>query len=124
MQRTKALIYKACADAIRFFHGKGKNTEHQLDSIRRARALLHANIIVLATKDENVFPRMLSALEDAYFDPASKKTTKEYCVDMMIRDAADICRTLKRMTEGKERSDSNKILIARTFCLAMYDLLK
>jgi hypothetical protein len=127
MQRAKALIYKACADAILYFHAKGRNTEHQLDNIKRARALLHSNIVQLATKDENVFPRMLHALEEAYeFDlkPEPRKKEKEYCVDMMIRDSADICRTLKRLTEGKERSDSNKIVIARTFCLAMYRLLK
>jgi hypothetical protein len=106
----ETVMIEACAKAVLAFDN-GKFEEHHVKDVLACREMIHAYICELATNDV-LIPSLVNAMHDIH-------PQTPYGVDLLIRDLADICRTLRRLTEGKRRSDTKKIFYARIFLQAL-----
>ena len=116
MPKSKVAVFKAGARAIRQVSQNGACNHHQKQDILRTRAVLRSYIVELATHDNGTLSHIENAMRDLH-------PKIEYDSDLMIRDLADVCRTLKRLTENKFRSKGGKILEAKQLCLSLMDEL-
>ncbi len=103
-------IFKECSRALRAASSHGTCTERQKAYVEQARlALLDMVRDLTNSKNQRILVYMEGLMRDLH-------PRTEYCRAMIIRDLADVCVTLKRVTQDRRRTDHMKIVDAMMCC--------
>lgn len=108
--KSERTLFKECSRALRAASSNGTCTEGQRACIEQARRALLVMIRALTNESDQ---RHLVYMESVMRDLHSRT---EYCRAMIIRDIADICVTLKRVTQDRRRTDHMKMVDAMMCC--------
>jgi hypothetical protein len=101
--------------AMQAVNTPGPVTEEQQQVLDEARRFLQKCEIACLEADRVVFPELVHACRELVAEVGEDNP------DLVVRELADICRSLRRHKEGELRSKNGKFLNAQLFFTALRD---